>query len=75
MRLAFSFKVLMFWKPIQKRKKLKDLHTVLDKMLAFTFYEAATMMFRRKLAGNVLTKPLPSGRSPVVDSSFYCCCP
>jgi len=42
MRLAFSFKVLMFWKPIQKRKKLKDLHTVLDKMLAFTFYEAAT---------------------------------
>jgi hypothetical protein len=51
MRLAFSFKVLMFWKPVLKRKKLKDLHIVLVKMLAFTFYEAATMMFRRKLAG------------------------
>jgi hypothetical protein len=68
MRLAFNFKVLRFWMPIQKRKKLKDLHTVLVKMLAFTFYEAATKRFGRALAGNVKTIPLPSGRSPVVDS-------
>jgi hypothetical protein len=51
-----------------KAKKLKDLQADLVKMLALTFYEAATRMFRRELAGKVNTIPLPSGRFPVVDS-------